>query len=53
MISVKNTLHWENEEKILNYELFSGVNCVNKFATDKILQAYEESKELDAAEKRA
>ena len=30
----RNTPLWVNEEKILNYELFKGVNCKNEVANE-------------------
>jgi hypothetical protein len=40
----RNTPLWVNNEKILNYELFKGVNCKNEVATEDDIKEYEEMK---------
>lgn len=34
VIFARNTPLWQNEKSILNYELYSGVNCKNVVATE-------------------
>lgn len=40
----RNTPLWVNEEKILNYELFKGVNCKNEIANEAEIKEYEDLK---------
>ena len=45
VIFARNSPRWQNEQKILNYELQHGVNCKNVVATAEDLKLYEEAKE--------
>ena len=44
VIFYNNRISWENKDKILNYELSVGKNCVNKVAKDEDVKAYKLAK---------
>lgn len=52
VINVKSTYHWENTDKILNYELATGINCKNKAASEDVLKVYQQNREKEEAEKK-
>lgn len=53
VIFARNTPLWQNERNILNYELYSGVNCKNVVAAEDDIKSYQELKQKEEEARKA
>ena len=49
----RNSHLWVSDDKLLNYELQSGLNCKNLIATEDEVKSYEALKEKEEADRKA
>lgn len=53
IVFARNSHLWVSDDKLLNYELQSGLNCKNLIATEDEVKSYEALKEKEEADRKA